>query len=668
MAMRVFLLLVMLTVAWLIFPGLSEKAYAVTVNLSRTGQTKVYAQRDDGAIKAGVIWPDPRFNINTNGTVTDALTGLVWSREACTPTAGTCTGSDRSWQTALEYISCLNGANYLGYNDWRMANVNELESLTNAQESVQSTWLSAKGFNNVRNDNYWSSTTSASDTSHAWVVSAVDGVIHTGVKEIGLCVWPVRSGGSGAFGDALPWSTGQTATYAAGDDGALRSGATWPTPRFTDANDGTVADNLTGLVWSKDANTPVTGTCTGSDRSWQAALEYVSCLNGANYLGYNDWRLPNKKELMSLVDRGRVNPAIASGNPFTNVNANNYWSSSTTAYDSYVAWLVDINGGSVWVNSKSYGYRVWPVRGGRVYKGAPDFNGDGNGDVLWRDTATGDIAMWLMNGAAITDGNYVTKGVPADWEIKAKGDFNGDGKSDVLWQNVDTGAVYIWLMDGISIIGGDFAANAMPKEWQIRVIGDFNGDGKSDVLWQNTSTGDTFIWLMNGARIKGGDFPAKGIPPEWETRAAADLNGDGKTDVLWQNTQTGDVAGWLMNGTSISSGNYLTKAVPGNWKLKVAEDLNADGEADVLWQDSASGDVYIWLMNGLDIAGGGYIARGIPSNWQIKTTGDYNGDGRTDILWQDTANGDVYIWLMNGISISGGDYPAKGIPNNWLPK
>ncbi|MBF0539744.1 MAG: DUF1566 domain-containing protein [Nitrospirae bacterium] len=654
--------------AWLVFPDLGATVYAATVNLSRTGQTKSYADRDDGAIKAGVIWPEPRFIVNADATVTDTLTALVWSKNACTPVAGTCTGSDRSWQTAIDYVSCLNGAKYLGYNDWRLPNVNEVESLTNAQEAVPSTWLGSQGFTNVRSADYWSSTTTVSDTTHAWLVSTVDGVIHSGAKSSRLCVWPVRTGQNGAFGDALVWATGETTTYAAGDDGALRAGAAWPNPRFVDVANGTVADNLTGLVWSKDAGTPTTGTCTSSNSSWQAALGYVACLNGANYLGYNDWRLPDKKELLSLVDRGKINPTVTSGNPFINVKSNYYWSSTTSASNPGLAWLVDMTSGGVSTNSKSYGSRVWPVRGGRVYRNMSDFNGDGNADLLWRDTATGDIAMWLMNGATITGGNYVSRGVPAEWQIKAIGDFNGDARSDVLLQDTINGDVYIWLMNGVKITGGDFVAHAMPKEWQIMAIGDFDGDGKSDILWQNTSTGDVYIWLMDGVKIKGGGFAAKAIPQQWQIRAVADLNGDGKSDVLWQDTATGDVAGWLMSGAVISSGDYVAKAVPGNWQIKVVSDLNGDGNADILWQDPTAGDVYIWLMDALKVTSSGYAAHGMPSNWQIKTTGDYNGDGKADIFWQDSTTGDAYIWLMNGIKIAGGGYPAKGIPNNWQPR
>lgn len=55
------------------------------------------------------------------------------------------------------------------------------------------------------------------------------------------------------LGSKLP-ATGQTTSYAAGDDGALQAGVPWPNPRFTDNTNGTITDNLTGLVWLKNAN------------------------------------------------------------------------------------------------------------------------------------------------------------------------------------------------------------------------------------------------------------------------------------------------------------------------------------------------------------------------------------------------------------------------------
>jgi hypothetical protein len=96
--------------------------------------------------------------------------------------------------------------------------------------------------------------------------------------------------------------TGQTTSYDTGDDGALERGVAWPVPRFTDNDDGTVTDNLTGLIWLKNAN------YLAATKTWADAL--IACntladdgttLTDGSSAG--DWRLPNIKELHSLIFR-----------------------------------------------------------------------------------------------------------------------------------------------------------------------------------------------------------------------------------------------------------------------------------------------------------------------------------------------------------------------------
>ncbi|KJU86294.1 protein containing DUF1566 [Candidatus Magnetobacterium bavaricum] len=154
--------------------------------------------------------------------------------------------------------------------------------------------------------------------------------------------------------------TGQSTTYAVGDDGAILAGVAWPEPRFTDNGDGTVTDNPTGLMWTKDAN--LAGTLT-----WQGALNYVASMNtGGGTYGYTDWRLPNINELESLVDRERYDPSLPSGHPFTNVHSFFYWSSTTLVSSTSSAWLVGMDFGTVFADTKSnYNNYVWPVRAGQ---------------------------------------------------------------------------------------------------------------------------------------------------------------------------------------------------------------------------------------------------------------------------------------------------------------
>jgi hypothetical protein len=77
------------------------------------------------------------------------------------------------------------------------------------------------------------------------------------------------------------------------------------------------------------------------------------------------WRLPNVRELFSLIDFSQFGAALPSGHPFTGVQQSTYWSSTTYAPSTPYAWIVQLGDGTVnWV-SKSTGRLVWPVRGGQ---------------------------------------------------------------------------------------------------------------------------------------------------------------------------------------------------------------------------------------------------------------------------------------------------------------
>jgi len=165
--------------------------------------------------------------------------------------------------------------------------------------------------------------------------------------------------------------TGQTTYYEPGDDGDLEKGVVWPNPRFTDNEDGTVTDNLTGLIWLKNAN------CF-DERFWSDALSDCNGLaSGSCGLtdgsGAGDWRLPNIKELQSLIDYGFYLPALSDtagtsrwsdDDPFTNVLSQAYWSSTTRASISDYAWYLWTLNGIIYDSPKGEKYYVWPVRGG----------------------------------------------------------------------------------------------------------------------------------------------------------------------------------------------------------------------------------------------------------------------------------------------------------------
>jgi len=196
-----------------------------------------------------------------------------------------------------------------------------------------------------------------------------------------------------ALGTAQVPRTGQTTCYdAAGavvtcgtgiglaQDGDLQLGVTWPNPRFTDNADGTVTDNLTSLIWLENAN------CANATMNWAAALAFANTLfdgstghNGGD-CGLSDlsavgaWRLPNVRELQSLVHYGVSGPAVpntsgtgkwVAGDPFSGVVSSFYWSSTTGVAGTAFAWGVDLNSGNVNFGNKASDTYVWPVRGGQ---------------------------------------------------------------------------------------------------------------------------------------------------------------------------------------------------------------------------------------------------------------------------------------------------------------
>ncbi len=352
-----------------------------TIDLPKTGQTKCYdgvgaeiscaGTGQDGNIRAGIDWPSPRFSVGTD-CVTDNLTGLMWSRDANLP------GKPVNWADALAYVD---GLDLCGYTDWRLPNINEIESLSYAQGDGR-VWLESKGFTNVLRayPDYWSSTTAAYQPDRAWAGDiSGNGLPLTLPKENDLygLVWPVR--GSTTLPAKL-WKTGQTACCDVegtiidcadtGQDGESKTGAAWPVPRFTNHGDGTVTDELTGLMWTADAYAPGPGACYPGDyKSWESGFDYVNCLNSRSYLGHNDWRIPNIKELRSLVDYSQANPALPSGHPFTNVQQGDNWyrSSTTATYGPGVmdwSWCLNMSDGNVEFGWKGAGLYIWPVRQG----------------------------------------------------------------------------------------------------------------------------------------------------------------------------------------------------------------------------------------------------------------------------------------------------------------
>ena len=141
-----------------------------------------------------------------------------------------------------------------------------------------------------------------------------------------------------------------------------------PDPRFMDNKDGTITDNLTGLIWLKN-------TKCFKMMDWEGAILAAknlkdgdcgpdSALMLSDGSSAGDWRLPTMKELCLLIDYSRRNPALPNGHMFSDFPPGYYW--SATALDSHpgMVWIVYMESGTTCYDDiKSQAGHIWPVRG-----------------------------------------------------------------------------------------------------------------------------------------------------------------------------------------------------------------------------------------------------------------------------------------------------------------
>lgn len=160
--------------------------------------------------------------------------------------------------------------------------------------------------------------------------------------------------------------TGQTGCYdtngtlidclATGQDAAFSSGG-FTADRFTVLDEQLAQDTATGLIWS------INSCPADYPLNWLESLAYINAMNEMAACGRTDWRMPNRRELRSLIDHSRQKPALPAGHPFRQVFLGWYWSSTTAAIAPAYAWYVHFAGGRMFYGNKDGYYWLWPVCG-----------------------------------------------------------------------------------------------------------------------------------------------------------------------------------------------------------------------------------------------------------------------------------------------------------------
>jgi hypothetical protein len=172
--------------------------------------------------------------------------------------------------------------------------------------------------------------------------------------------------------------TGQTQdfTYIFGEDSDYNINP----PSYTDNGNGTITDNVTGLMWQKQ----------NERYNWDDAVNFCENLTLADY---SDWRLPSKKELMTILDYGTYSPSL-NQTFFPDYGISYYWTSNIHAYDPFNAWMVWVLYGTALYDSKGFNHEVRCIRGVNYTTGDFSDNGDGTvtdnmTDLMWQQDEGG---------------------------------------------------------------------------------------------------------------------------------------------------------------------------------------------------------------------------------------------------------------------------------------
>ena len=297
----------------------------------------------DGEMRCGVKWPSPRFEARGE-MVVDRLSGLIWTRDAEVGQF------PQTWTEALDFVAEMNREKAFGYRDWRLPERRELFSLV-SHDRINPAVPAGAPFKNVFSGYYWTATTCSRLQDQAWYMHLGGGRLQRGMKHGSYMVWPVRR------------QSEEPHAPASASDPRAPSSRSADAVRYVIEGDA-VLDRRTGLEWASDAI-----TASGS-LNWNSALEFIAGMNNGNLHGRRDWRLPNVRELESLIDLGRHTPALSEGHPFGRL-PEGCWSSTTSVYEPRYAWVVYLQDGAVGVGYKKRPeFGAWAVRGATPRKSA----------------------------------------------------------------------------------------------------------------------------------------------------------------------------------------------------------------------------------------------------------------------------------------------------------
>lgn len=142
---------------------------------------------------------------------------------------------------------------------------------------------------------------------------------------------------------------------------------------------------------------------------------------------------------------------------------------------------------------------------GLEWLGAGDVDGDGDSDLLWRRNSDRQLRIWIMDNGTVDSVEAIdglATGVNTTWRVRGLADFNDDGNDDILWRNSSTGQLAYYFLDGAFLVDADVILQNPGTSRTVEQIGDIDGDGDPDLVIRTVGGNTVFGWIMDGVTVE----------------------------------------------------------------------------------------------------------------------------------------------------------------------
>lgn len=268
-----------------------------------------------------------------------------------------------------------------------------------------------------------------------------------------------------------------------------------------------------------------------------------------------------------------------------------------------------------------------------------DFNGDGKADLVVQTGS--DLRIWVMNNGNVSSEIQLPV-APTGSKLVGNGDYDGNRSADLLWENSQTGELTLWLSNGGAVLASavlDRSSLPAGEEWHVGGSADFDGDGADDLMLFSRIKGEVEVWKFANASVAS-RTRLPGHVGAWSVTAVDDTDGDGIAEIVWVDE--------LNRALELRDPAAAAPVVLGNlasgWRGRSSVDLSGNGSAELLMMNPTTGATQDWALDDGGVLGATNLANATGLG-HFAGGGDFNGDGREDIAWSDPLGRVVTLWL-----------------------